>query len=109
MKEKAFTTSVGIVAGVFTLLFCILVLPPLIEQTDIIGAFGAGFVNPYASAYSADVFCCYAVLLIWILYESPKVKHGWMPLLLGLVPGVAVGFAVYLIMRTKQLRQYDKA
>ncbi len=105
MTEKAFIISVGIVAGIFTVLFCLLVLPPLIEQPDIIGAFGAGFVNPYASAYSADVFSCFAVLLIWIIYESPKVKYGWICLLLSLVPGVAVGFAVYLIMRSNQLKK----
>lgn len=104
MTEKAFKFSLGFVAGIFTLLFCLLVLPPLFEQPDIIGAFGAGFVNPYASAYSTDVFCCYAVLLVWILYDWPKVKYGWICLILGLVPGVAVGFAVYLIMRTNQLK-----
>ena len=105
MTEKTFTIIVGIVAGIFTVLFCLLVLPPLIEQPDIIGAFGAGFVNPYASAYSADVLCCFAVLLVWIIYESPKVKYGWICLFLSLVPGVAVGFAVYLIMRANQLKK----
>lgn len=104
MTERAFKISVGIIAGIFTLLFCLLVLPPFIEQPNIIGAFGAGFVNPYASAYSTDVFCCFAVLLIWIIYESPKVKYGWICLVVSLVPGVAVGFAVYLILRANQLR-----
>jgi len=104
MKETVFKISVGIIAGIFTILFCILVLPPLLEQPDIMGAFGAGFVNPYAAAYSADVFCCFAVLLIWVIYESPKVKYGWICLVLSLVPGVAVGFAVYLIMRANQLK-----
>ncbi|NRB50846.1 MAG: DUF2834 domain-containing protein [Saprospiraceae bacterium] len=103
MTEKTFTISVGTVAGIFTLLFCILVLPPFVEQPNILEAFGAGFENPYASAYSTDVFCCFAVLLVWIIYESPKVKYGWVCLLLCLVPGVAVGFAIYLIMRTRQL------
>lgn len=104
MTERAFKISVGIIAGIFTLLFCLLVLPPFIEQPNIIGAFGAGFVNPYASAYSTDVFCCFAVLLIWIIYESPKVKYGWICLVVSLVPGVAVGFAVYLILRANQIR-----
>ncbi len=107
MTEKTFMISIGIVAGIFTVLFCLLVLPPFIEQPNAIAAFGAGFVNPYASAYSADVFCCFAVLLIWIIYESPKVKYGWICLLLSLVPGVAVGFAVYLIMRAKQLSKEE--
>ena len=82
-----------------------MVVPPLIEHPDIIGAFAAGFVNPYASGYSADVFCCWAILLIWVIYEAPQVKYGWICLLLGIIPGVAVGFALYLLLRINQLKQ----
>lgn len=104
MSEKAFKISMALIAATFTLLFSILVIPPLIENPDVIGAFAAGFVNPYASGYSVDVFCCWTILLVWVIYEAPKVKHGWVCLLIGIVPGVAVGLAVYLIMRTKQLK-----
>ena len=107
MSEKAFKISLALIAITFTLLFSFLVIPPLIEHPDVIGAFAAGFVNPYASGYSVDVFCCWAVLFVWVLYEAPKVKYGWVCLFIGVVPGVAVGLAVYLILRTKQLK--DKA
>ena len=107
MNEKAFKISMALIAITFTLLFVIIVIPPLIENPDVMGAFAAGFVNPYASGYSTDVFCCWAILLIWVIYEAPKVKHGWFCLLIGIIPGVAVGLAVYLILRTTQLK--DKA
>lgn len=89
----------------FTIAFCALVVPPLIQNPDILGAFAAGFVNPYASGYSTDVFFCWATLAVWIAYEAKtdSVRHGWACLVLGLVPGVAVGFALYLVIRRRQL------
>ncbi len=90
----------------FTTVFCVVVLPPLWASGDIVGAFLAGFVNPYASGYSADVLFCWGVLALWVTYEAKvlAVKGGWMCLLLGVVPGVAVGFAVYLIVRMPQIK-----
>ncbi len=103
MSKKFFKISIAFVGILFTLVFCTTVIPPLIENPDIIGAFSAGFVNPYAAGYSTDVICCWMILLIWIIYEAPKVKYGWVCLVLGIVPGVAVGFALYLLLRTRQL------
>ena len=103
MKEKLYTYSLLAVCLLFTAIFIIVVIPPLIENPDIIGAFSAGFVNPYSSGYSADVICCWLILCIWVIYESPKLKYGWICLLLGFVPGVAVGFGLYLILRNRQL------
>ena len=102
MRKTLFNTALALTALTFIVLFCLIVVPPLIQNPDIVGAFSAGFVNPYASGYSTDVVCCWVILLIWVLYESPRVKHGWICLVLGLVPGVAVGFAGYLLLRTKQ-------
>ncbi len=102
MKEKAFRISLFLVAIAFTVIFCVVVVPPLIEDPDIFGALGAGFVNPYASGYAADVFSCWVVLFLWVIYEYPKVKYGWVCLILGFVHGVAVGFAAYLLLRTRQ-------
>ena len=72
---------------------------------DVIGAFAAGFVNPYASGYSSDVFACFAILTAWILYERHRygVRHGLWCIPLSVVPGVAVGFALYLLIRMKQV------
>ncbi|MDX1959996.1 MAG: DUF2834 domain-containing protein [Leptospiraceae bacterium] len=51
------------------IIFCFLVLPPFFKDPDIIRAFAAGFVNPYSSGYSVDVFCSWALLLAWIIYD----------------------------------------
>lgn len=89
----------------FVALFCILVLPPIVAGQDIISAFGAGFVNPFAAGYSSDVLCCWAILLFWVIWESNTIKYGWACVLLGIVPGVAVGFGLYLLMRSRQLEK----
>ena len=90
----------------FTAVFCVVVVPPLLQDADVLGAFGAGFVNPYASGYSADVLFCWAILAVWVVHEATAhhVEHGWLCLLLGIVPGVAVGFGLYLVLRSRQLR-----
>lgn len=108
MQENSFKVSLALIAALFTLIFCYLMIPPLMENPDIIGAFAAGFVNPYASGYSTDVICCWLILLVWVIYEYPSVKYGWVCLLLGIIPGVAVGFALYLILRTNQLKEENR-
>jgi hypothetical protein len=83
------------IAASFTVLFAAVVVPPLIDNPDIIGALAAGFVNPYSSGYSSDVIACWFILAAWVWFESQAkgVRHGWVCLVVGLVPGVAVGFA----------------
>lgn len=103
MRKQIFIYSLVFIALAFTGIFAWLMVPPLLENPDIIGAFAAGFVNPFASGYSVDVICCWLLLMVWVWYEAPKVKHGWLCLMLGVVPGVAVGFALYLYLRQKQL------
>ena len=78
-----------------------IVIPPLIGDPDLLAAISAGFVNPYATGYSLDTIMCWVVLTTWVAYEAKArpVKHGWIAPLLGLVPGVATGFAVYLLLR----------
>lgn len=102
MTENQFRIGISAVALAFTALFCVVVIPPLIADPDIVGAFGAGFVNPYASGYSSDVVACWVILAIWIVFESRSIRHGWVCLVLGVVPGVAVGFAAYLLLRSNQ-------
>lgn len=110
MNDKMFKISLICIALAFTVIFCVVVLPPLIADPDIIGAFAAGFVNPYASGYSADAIFCWLVLAVWVVYEAKvlSVKRGWICLILGAVPGVAVGFAIYLILRSGQINQAVK-
>jgi len=105
MSERLFRAIIIAVALGFTGLFCVIVVPPLIENPDVVGAFAAGFVNPYSSGYSADVIACWLILAAWVVFEAKekRVKHGWLCLLLGVVPGVAVGLAAYLLLRAHQL------
>ena len=103
MSESVFKSLLWLLALGFAAAFAYLCIPPLIENPDIWGALMAGFVNPYSSGYSTDVIMCWWVLAVWILYERGQgVRHGWVALLLGLVPGVATGFAAYLLIRLKQ-------
>ena len=105
MSDQTFRLLVGLCALVFLVFFCFVVVPPLIDNPDVPAAFAAGFVNPFASGYSADVIVCWALLAIWIVFEARRysVRGGWVCLMLGVIPGVAVGFAVYLIIRSRQL------
>lgn len=106
MSRKLFEYSVIGIGALFTLCFCVIVVPPLLASGDVIGAFAAGFVNPYASGYSLDVILCAVILILWIAYERSalEIKHGWIAIPLCFVPGVATAFAVYLILRLHQIK-----
>ena len=110
MSETLFRRLLIAAAVLFSVFFAIVVIPPLVANPDIWGAFAAGFVNPYSSGYSTDVLVCWFVLAVWVVYEAKaySIRHGWICLLIGIVPGVAVGFALYLLLRTKQLKQTIK-
>ena len=110
MNERQFHAIIIVIALGFTAFFSIIVVPPLIENPDVAGALAAGFVNPYSSGYSADVIACWLILASWVAFEakSMRVKHGWLCLLLGVVPGVAVGFAAYLVLRSQQIGKQSK-
>ena len=105
MTDKAFLMSMYLIAAAFTGAFVVLVVPALIDNPDVLGAFAAGFVNPYAAGYSTDVILCWVALAVLVLHDRQAhsiVNGGWY-LLLGIVPGVAVGLALYLASRHKQL------
>lgn len=103
MSQQSFKVIVAAIAVAFTLFFLVVVVPPLIRQPDIIGAFRAGFVNPYASGYAMDAICCWAILAAWVFYEArtTKIKYGWIAVLLGIAPGVATGFGFYVLLRLR--------
>ena len=98
-----FVSALILAGGGFALFFIFYVLPPLIANPDIVGAFAAGFVNPYSTGYSVDVILCWVILAVWVVYERQRyrVRFGWVALVLGIVPGVATGFALYLLLRMK--------
>lgn len=104
MTPKSFTLLVATIGLAFAAAFVWIVIPPLLQHPDIVGAFAAGFVNPYSSGYALDAICCWLVLAAWVVYEARAegIRHGWIALLLGLAPGVATGFAFYLLLRMRQ-------
>lgn len=104
MSIAIFRVSLILLAATFTLAFVAICIPPFLENPDILGAFAGGFVNPYATGYALDAFATWGVLAVWVVYEAKAkgFRHGWVALVLGMVPGVAVGFAVYLLLRLKQ-------
>lgn len=110
MSEKHYRFALALVALGFSLVFLVVVVPPLVANPDIVGAFMAGFVNPYAAGYSSDVVFCWLALAIFVTYEAKtlKVKYGWVCLLLGIVPGVAVGLALYFLVRHSQVGSVQK-
>jgi len=101
MTTRTFRLLLVLWAALFALLFVVIVIPPLIGDPGLLAAITAGFVNPYATGYSLDTIMCWVVLTTWVVYEAKTrpVKYGWIAPLLGLVPGVATGFAVYLLLR----------
>jgi hypothetical protein len=104
MSISLFRALLVLFGGGFAVAFVLIVLPPLLREADVIAAFAAGFVNPYATGYALDAILCWCVLAVWVIHEarSAGVRHGWLALVLGIVPGVATGFAVYLLLRLQQ-------
>jgi Terpene cyclase DEP1 len=109
MSATAFRVFLVLLAVGFAVAFVVVVVPPLVESRDIVGAFAAGFVNPFSSGYALDAIICWLVLAVWVIYEAKAhgIKHGWVALLLGATPGVATGFAIYLLLRMNQQSPKD--
>ena len=107
MSVRIFRILLALLAFLFVAFFCAVVVPPLLQNPDVPGAFAAGFVNPYSSGYSADVIVCWFILAVWVVFEAQRysVRGGLYCLLLGLVPGVAVGLAAYLYIRSRQISE----
>ncbi len=107
MSESIFKQLMCTIALLFTLFVMVYLIPPLIASEDILGSLALGFVNIFSTAYTLDAIFCWIVLTIWVFYESKAflVKHGWICVILGIFPGVAVGFPIYLLLRHSQLKQ----
>ena len=105
MPVSVFKTLLLVLGVGFAAALTVIAGPPLLESRDLPGAFAAGFVNPYSSGYALDAICCWLVLALWVIYEARalRVRNGWVALLLGVVPGVSTGFAVYLLLRLRQV------
>jgi hypothetical protein len=108
MTERIFRAGLVAFAVVFTVLFVAIIPPALIDDGfDFWGGALHTFDNPYAAGVSIDVLLAYGVLALWVVYEAATkhVRRGWIALLLGLVTGLTVGFAVYLLIRMRQVRE----
>ncbi len=105
MSKSTFEFCVLMLGALFAACFCVIVVPPLLASGDVIGAFAAGFVNPYSTGYSIDAIICAFILMVWVIYERKQlgIRHGWIAIPLSFLPGVAVAFAVYLVIRSRQL------
>jgi Terpene cyclase DEP1 len=105
MTRTTFEILAAALGIAFAVAFCIIVVPPLLESGDIVGALAAGFVNPYASGYSLDTIVCGLILIVWVIYERSAlgIRHGWIAIPVSFVPGVATAFGLYLLIRSRQL------
>lgn len=105
MNRNTYALLLWILGLGFALAFSAMVMPAVVRDGDVMGAFAAGFVNPYAAGYALDAILCWCVLAVWVAHEarSRRVRHGWIALALGIAPGVATGFAFYLLLRLRQL------
>jgi hypothetical protein len=99
-----YRSVLGIIGLGFALYFFATIGPLFLTQPDIVAAFKAGYVNSYSSGFATDAIACWLVLICWMVYEKLQhgIKHGWVAIILGFMPGVATGFAVYLLLRTYQ-------
>ncbi len=107
MSKSLFETLTIALGLAFTVAFFVIVVPPLLVDGDIVGAFAAGFVNPYSSGYSLDVIITALIFVVWVLYERQTlgVRYGWVCIVLCLAPGVATGFALYLVLRSRTVQR----
>lgn len=103
MKKLFFECVVASVGALFAIAFAVIVVPPLLANGDVAGAFAAGFVNPYASGFSLDAILSGLILIAWILFERRAygIRFGWIAILLCFLPGVATAFGFYLLVRTR--------
>ena len=104
MSNTLYRTLLWLLALGFTVAFCVIALPTALHETNPLRFVTEAYVNPYAAGYATDTMTCWAVLAVWVCHEArtTNIRHGWVALLLGIVPGVATGFAAYLLIRSRQ-------
>ena len=110
MHKTIFKVTLITISLIFTIGFIVVIAPLLIKNPDIYLAFASGFVNPFAAGFTTDTILTWWALCIWIVYEAKtlSIKHGWICIILGLVPGVAVGLSLYLVVRMQQINEVTK-
>jgi hypothetical protein len=110
MPNTRFGQIVIALAAACMATLAVVVLPTFVaDGLDIGRAFDLAVVNPYASGFATDVFFTYAILITWVVYEAKyrDVRHGWVAVVLGLLLSVALGLALYLLIRHRDLGPQD--
>lgn len=80
MTQRSFSLAIAALGATFTILFGIVVIPELIRHPDVLDAFAAGFVNPFAAGYAMDAITCWCILTVgWCTRPRPKASSmaGW--------------------------------
>lgn len=105
MNDRVFVALMIFIICAFSIFFFVYFVPPILQDPDIVGVLQAGFVNPYAAGYSIDLIACWVVLILFVMLEArtKSIRYGWICILLGLAPGVVVGWSAYLLLRHRQL------
>lgn len=100
--DTFYRTTIALIGIGFAIFFFVTIGPVFIAQPDIIEAFKEGYVNPFSAGFATDAIACWLILCCWVVYEKLQkgVRYGWVALILGFVPGVATGFAFYLLLRS---------
>lgn len=105
--ERVYVASLVLIAGAFSVAFFALIVPGIFPIHDFVQqTLLNGYVNPTAAGYTTDTLACACVLTAWVIYEriTLGIRGGWIALVVSVVPGVAVGFAAYLLIRMRGLR-----
>ena len=105
MPETRFDWVLIGLSAVFVAVFSVAVAPTFFgDQLNVVTAAEGMFANAYATWASIDAIFTWLVLAVWIVYENEYrgVRHGWIALVVGLI-WVAVGLAIYLLVRHREI------
>jgi hypothetical protein len=106
MPSTRFDWIVIALASAFVVALAILLVPTFVaDNLDLVHAFDQALINPYATGFATDLLFTYLILFAWVVYEANyrDVRHGWVALVLGLLVGVSVGLATYLLIRHREI------
>ena len=106
MPSTRFDWIITALAAACMATLAVVVLPTFVSDgLDVVRAFDQAFINPYATGFAIDAFSTYAILIAWVVYEARyrDVRQGWVAVALGLLLSVALGLALYLLIRNRAI------
>ena len=105
MPSTRFDRIVIGLAAAFVVALAVFVVPTFVDDhLDLAHAFDQALLNPYDTGFAMDLLFTYLILVTWVVYEAiyRDVRYGWIAVALGLLVGVSVGFAAYLVIRHRE-------